>query len=200
MTRDDYVQVLRGTIGLATPDPRYLKIATPGDTAERAAAIARGSSECILVALGGQELAWDLPARPAYVPASAPRILEDRTGGTPMHPQGAMRLATLEAPPRPGDAVWYGESATLKAEHVEHVIAAEVTEDDTLTVTCVAGGERTTANAPPVGRECVGLVKRTLDWTGKAWTDRANGRPVIGVVDFDLMCERYQPLAKDDNS
>ena len=89
----------------------------------------------------------------------------------------------------------------MKVTRVENIyIDAEVTEDDTLTVTCVAGGERTTANAPPVGRECVGLVKRTLDWTGKAWTDRANGRPVIGVVDFDLMSARYPARAAEDPS
>ena len=201
MSREDYASVLRDLAGLTSPDPKYLRIATPGDTLARAKLIADESSGCLLVGLGAQEAHWQvgtgerqIPPRPAYIPSSAPATLERRSGGTPMHPQGAMRLATGATPPDVGDGVWYGRSTKTPEEHFEHVASTE-RDGDTIRATKVAGGERILPGEDDedrkVGAETIKVMDRTWDLRVDRWFDRDTDREIIGVVDYELMCERY---------
>jgi hypothetical protein len=116
----------------------------------------------MLVAMGAQERYFAVAPRGSYKAGSAPSLLEQRIGGSPMSPGGALRKAGLSAPPQPGDAVWYGESNALPAEHVEH-------------------GK---------GVETVQAVTRELRWNGSAFIDQATARPIIGIIDCDLLAER----------
>ncbi len=191
------LRALSGVLGLTAPDPRYLRLIAPGDTPGAEAQWAK-ESDCMLVALGVEELVYVLPVRGPYVGGSAPELIEKRAGGSPMFPNGAVRLPTLEAPPQAGDLLWYGQSPAAPFEHVEHVTGVRWPGPATLSealhmnalvsmqVNCVAGGERT-----PAGLETVEAVTRTLVWNGHAYVDHGTGRPVIGVVDADLLAERY---------
>ena len=49
----------------------------------------------------------------------------------------------------------------------------------------MAGGERDARGAEEVRR-----VARTLAWEGGRLVDRGTGRPVVGVVDCDLLAAR----------
>ena len=190
------VAYARSIVGLTTPDPDYLALVAPSDMPERQARIG-DESGCMLVAMGIQEAVFMVPVRGPYVDGTAPRLLEARAGGYPWAPGGALRLATLETPPRPGDAVWWGKGFG-GPEHVEHLVDGEVSGND-IAASMVAGGERWTAKDAAdglcepgqVNAETVKIVARTLRWNGRQWTDPGTGRAIVAILDADLMATRY---------
>jgi hypothetical protein len=181
-----FVAVLLGLVGMTAPAEAYLQLVDPAGPAAERRAVA-DESDCILVALGAEELFFDCDRTTAYVNGSAPRLLEARAGGSPMAPGGALRLATKTHPPALADALWWGGVPGFP-EHVEHVVAvrypAPLADPDLLEVDVVAGGER------KGGKETVEKLTRTLRWDGKRYVDPATRRPVIGVVDCELLAAR----------
>lgn len=177
------VQAARELVGLTAPSDGYLALVDPGGSPAEAAVVAR-ESDCMLVRLGIEERVFALPARAPYVNGSAPRLLELRAQGAPWAPAGAIRLATPEAPPAPGDGVWYGKGPG-GPEHVETVLSAELVSDGSLVMDVVAGGERTGA-----GLETVAQLRRTLRRSASSWSD-AGGRPLIAIIDCDALAELY---------
>jgi hypothetical protein len=189
------VAYARSIVGLTAPDDAYLALVAPGDAAGRQKKVA-DESDCMLVCLGIQEAVFVVPARAPYIDGSAPSLLEKRAGGYPWAPAGALRLATHEAPPRPGDAVWWGKGPG-GPEHVETVVASDVGSvvdsaqmPSTMLVTMIAGGERM-KDGPLVGHETVATVERTLEWDGHGWVDPVTKRRVLCVLDADLMEQRF---------
>jgi hypothetical protein len=163
----------------------YLNLIDPGDPTPRQRSVAE-ASDCGLVALGIEEIVFDLPARAPYRDGSAFPLVYNRACGNPWTPGGALRLATLDAPPQPGDVVEYGNGPAPgnAPAHMEHVIAA-VVSIASMTLTCVAGGERKN------GLETVAITERELTWKGSHWVDNANGRPIIGIVDAEILAGMY---------
>ena len=189
--RQSYVALLLGLVGLTSPDPAYLALIAPDDPPAKQLEWAK-VSDCIYVALGAQEAFFVCGQRGPN--AGAPQlVLERRAGGTPMSFGGAMRPGTKADPPGAGDAVWYGKSAAVNSEHVEHVTDARWTSASVLVIEVVAGGERVLLgdnNAQPAGSETVKALTRTLDWNGAHFVDRSTGRAIIGVVDCDALAAR----------
>lgn len=194
--RQGFVAVLLALVGLNGTQDEYLTLIAPADTKAVEQAWAK-ESDCVLVGLGAEERYFVVqPARGKYVGGTAPFILERRAGGTPMSPAGAMRRATLEAPPIVADLVWYGKSAAVNSEHVEHVVARRMLSPTSWEVDVVAGGERVLPgeegdyDGAPAGTEVVKKLTRTWNWNGSQWVDKATTRPIIGVVDCDLLASR----------
>lgn len=181
--RDAVVAAARSIVGLTDPDPRLLSLVAPADTPERQAQIAK-TSLCMLVTLGIEEAVFEVPPRPPYIEGTAPRLLEARAQGYPWAPGGALRLATLEAPPQLGDSVWYGKGPG-GPEHAELVNGVEITEAG-IAAECIAGGERDGAH-----HETVAVVERSWRWNGHQWVDLGTGRPIIAVLDADALAGLY---------
>jgi len=182
--REAVIAAARAVLGLTAPGAAYLTLVDPaGDPAHQAQVATL--SGCMLVALAVQDAVFSLSARVPYVPGSAPRLLTERAGGSPLAPRGACRLATTSCPPQPGDLLWYGAHGPA-VEHVEHALEVELLSNGDLAVTCVAGGQRTAE-----GREAVAEVARTLTWRGGAWVDVETGRPVLAVLDADRLAQRH---------
>lgn len=182
------VAYAKSIVGLTAPDLAFLALVAPGDAESREKQIA-DESDCMLVALGIQEAVFLVLPRGSYIEGSAPRLLEARAGGYPWAPGGAMRLATLESPPGPGDAVWWGKGWG-GPEHVEHLVDAAAADGDDIAASMVAGGERVTEGARQ-GHETVVAVSRTLHWNGHQWEDPHTGRTVIAVLDCDGMARLH---------
>jgi hypothetical protein len=201
-TRAAFAAALLTLVGWNGTEDRYLVLIDPGGSAAERRALGK-ESDCIVGALGAEELFFDVRRTAAYVFGSAPALLERRAGGTPMAPAGAMRRATRSAPPDVADLVWYGKSPAVQSEHVEHVVDVRLAGTGA-EVDVVAFGERVLPGesedygGAPVGTEVCKQLTRTWDWTagfaGPAYYDRATGRPVIGVVDFELLKERLGVL------
>lgn len=191
--RMDFVAVLLGLVGLTAPAEAYLRLVDPAGPPAEQREVAK-ESDCILVALGAEELFFVCARDKPYVNGSAPRLLEERAGGSPMHPGGAMRLATLARPPGFGDAVWYGAAPGGAPEHVEHVVAVRWLGPATLEIDVVAGGERVlpeeAAELGAAGAETVKKLTRILDWDGHRFVDLKTRRPVIGLVDCEDLAAR----------
>jgi hypothetical protein len=108
-----------------------------------------------------------------------------RACGNPWAPGGAFRLATLDAPPQLGDVVEYGPAPSgSPPAHMETVIDAS-SGVNTLSLICVAGGERVN------NLETIKIMKRTFTWGGAHWIDDQNKRPIIGIVDVELLATMY---------
>lgn len=147
------------------------------------AAVARLST-CELAAASLLRAVYVCPEPLPYVTAGAGAELAELVGGAPWHslPGCGLRYPTLDAPPQPGDAVWYG-SAPGHVEHVDACVVDAQQDGATLTYSAVAGGQ-------PDGAghfSAVALVSRTLTWTDKAWRHDATGREVLACVDADRM-------------
>jgi|SRR5271166_882180 len=181
--RQAIIDAANSVIGWTAPSDDYLSLIDPGDPTVRQRAVAE-ESDCGLVALGIEEIVFDVPARGPYKDSTAFNLVYSRACGNPWAPGGAFRLATLDTPPQPADVVVYGPAPSgSPPAHMEHVI--EVTVNGTsVTLKCVAGGEKTG------GLETVAVMKRELTWKG-VWTDNANGRAIIGVVDAELLASMY---------
>ena len=201
--RQGFLVVLAALVGLNATDDEYLTLIAPADTKAVEQAWAK-ESDCILVALGAQERFFVVkPPRVKYIGGTAPFIMEKRVGGTPMAPAGAMRRATLTSLPGLADGVWYGKSAAVNSEHFEHVTALRKLNDEgtSYEADVVAGGERVLPGeesdyeGAPAGTECVKTLTRTWNWNGHAWVDKATSRPIIGVVDCDLLAEHLGLLS-----
>jgi hypothetical protein len=107
----------------------------------------------------------------------------------------ALRLATLDAPPQPGDGLWL--SAAPGGHPPEHVDACVVDMQrtdieaeqggavPTVYYSAIAGGQPDAA-----GPSAIALVARTLRWGGSSWLDES-GRRVVAVIDGDLLAALY---------
>lgn len=191
--RQGFAEVLLGLVGLTAPAEAYLRLVDPAGPPAEQREVAK-ESDCILVALGAEELFFACSRDQPYANGSAPRLLEERAGGSPMHPGGAMRLVTLARPPGLGDAAWYGAAPGGAPEHVEHVVAVRWPGPATLEIDVVAGGERVlpteAAELGAAGAETVKKLTRILDWDGHRFVDRRPRRPVIGLVDCEDLAAR----------
>jgi len=99
--RDAVLAALDSVVDWTSPDQRYLDLVSPGNSRAQQLADA-AKSDCIYVALGVEEMVWDVPPHESPAPQVT---LERRAGGAPMAPGGAMRRASFEAPPQAADAV-----------------------------------------------------------------------------------------------
>ena len=167
-------------VGLTAPADAYLALVAPGDAESRQKQVA-DESDCMLVGLGIEEAVFLVPPRAPYVEGSAPRLLEARAKGYPWAPDGALRPVTPDAPPQPGDLVWWAKVPGGAPEHVEHVVSV-VQDGLVLTLVMVAGGERSATVAKPT---------RVADWVGGRLVDRGTKRAVLCVVDADLLAGIY---------
>ena len=182
--RQRVLAVLQSIVGLTANDDEYLQLIDPGDPRQKEQGWAK-ASDCMLVALGVQDRVFDLPPRGPYVPGSAPRLLEQRAGGSPMSPALAFRVPGSAADsPTFGDLLWWGQSGSA-CEHVEHLVAIGATSTE-FRIEAVAGGERT-----PAGVETILRVVRTVEFRSGRWVDTQNGRPLVGFVDADLLAARF---------
>ena len=179
--RQALVDAATSVVGWTAPDDDYLNLIDPGDPTVRQRSVA-GESDCGLVALGIQEIVFDLPARGPYVNGSTFNLIYTRACGNPWAPGGAMRLATLDAPPQLGDVVVYGD--VPGPAHMEHVVEATVNVAS-MSLKCVAGGEKKGAF------ETVAVMERELTWGGSHWIDNANKRQIVGVVDAEILASMY---------
>lgn len=180
--RQTLVDAANSVTGWTAPDDNFLNLIAPGDSSDRQKQIAK-ESDCGLTVLGIEEIVFDVPARGPYKDASAFQLVYTRACGNPWAPGGAFRLASLDAPPQLGDVVEYDNGPSGAPAHMEHVIDVTV-NDKSMSLTCVAGGEKTGA------LETVKVMKRELTWKG-VWTDNANGRPIIGIVDAEILASMY---------
>lgn len=179
------VTFAQSVLGYTAPSDEYQELILPGDTDEQQDKL-DSMSGCMLVTLGIQDNVFAVPERGPYANGSAPRLLQARAQGYPWAPGGALRLATRDAPPQPGDAVWFGKSPVAD-EHVETVIEAYVV-GTRMNLVCVAGGDKDKR-----GRQTIIKVTRLLFLTTPKgqWVDVANGRPIIGVIDAEEMERLY---------
>jgi hypothetical protein len=174
----------RDLVDATAPDPAYLDAIAPTDPPERQLEVAKESG-CILISMAVLRAAFQLEDPEPYKDGSAPGRLEKIAQGVPWGSfGGAFRAATLATPPQPGDLVWYDKGGPSYPQHVETI--CEVSLSELLRIACIAGGERDGA-----GNETVRVVQRALHWDGGHWTDIANGRPVMAVIDADLLAGMY---------
>lgn len=182
--RQALVDAANSVIGWITPNDNYLNLIDPGDPTVRQRTVAE-ESDCGLVTLGIEEIVFNVPVRGPYKDSTAFNLVYTRACGNPWAPGGAMRLATLDAPPQPGDVVVYGPAPNNSPPaHMEHVTDATVNVSS-MSLTCAAGGEKSG------GLETVAKMKRELTWKGSHWIDNANGRPIIGIVDAEILASMY---------
>jgi hypothetical protein len=181
--RQALVDAANSVLGWTAPSDDYLNLIDPGDPTARQRVVAE-ESDCGLVVLGIQEIVFDVPARGPYRDTTAFNLVYTRACGNPWAPGGAFRLASLDAPPQLGDVVVYGPAPSgSPPAHMEHVIEA-VVNISTMTLKCVAGGEKSGA------LETVAVMQRELTWKG-VWTDDANGRAIIGIVDAEVLASMF---------
>jgi len=181
--RQALADAANSVVGWISPNDNYLNLIDPGDPTPRQRSVAE-ESDCGLVALGIEEIVFDFPTRAPYKDGSAFQLVYTRACGNPWAPGGAFRLATFDEPPQVGDLIEYGPGPSGAPAHMEHIVEATV-NDTSLSLVCVAGGERNE------GSETVALMSRELTWNNSHWVDNANGRSVIGVVDAEILASMY---------
>lgn len=191
LARSTIVQAANSVIGWTAPDMRLGGLVAPGDTPAKQLAIEH-ESLCMLVTLGIQDMVFDVPPRGPYVNGSAPALLEQRAKGSPFKPAGAVFLVNSPGSyPDIGDAIWWGKSP-FAPEHVETVVDVHAADSAHIMLTCVAGGQRTSAHTfDPNGAETIAQVSRVCVWDGHAWTDTGSKRPIIALIDADAMAGLY---------
>jgi hypothetical protein len=178
----------RSLVGLTEPDPALGALVDPGGDASHEAAVEH-LSLCMLAYRGLVTRVFAIPAavshvdRP-YVPGSIPALLWAILGALG-HEGSAARVPTLEAPPSPGDGLWWG-SAPGAAEHVDACVLEVAGEGTVLQLCAVAGGQRDAA-----GRETIAVVRRTIRWQGSRWVDTGDGRPLMAILGADEMATRW---------
>jgi hypothetical protein len=183
--RAAYIKTNLMLIGYTAPEPRYGQLIDPCDDIQRQRSV-EDESGCMLKELGAQDLTFRLPGRVPYVNGSAPLLLRQRANGPGL---SALKSCDFDNPPQPGDTVWYSRGPG-GPEHVETVLSAEFTQDGSQAfAVCGAGGERTDADNPPVGRETIARVERTWEWSRAqaAWVDTGTGRSIMFCIDCDDM-------------
>lgn len=105
--RDALIAGAKDLLGLTAPDLRLDRLVDPGGSPAHELAVEQ-ESLCILTWLGLTEAVFLVPSRLRYVNGTAPQLAEERLGGTPWAPAGALCVATLESSPLPGDGLWWG--------------------------------------------------------------------------------------------
>lgn len=182
--RQALVDATNSVVGWTAPSDDYLNLIDPGNPTARQRVVAE-ESDCGLVSLGIEEIVFYFPARGPYKDSSAFNLVYARACGNPWAPGGAFRLPTFAAPPQLGDLVEYGPAPSgSPPAHMEHVIEQSV-NGSTLSLKCGAGGEKTG------GLETVAIMTRTFTWGGAHWIDDQNKRPIIGIVDAELLASMY---------
>jgi hypothetical protein len=176
------VAYANSVLSLTYPAPAYLQLIAPGDTPARQLEIGK-ESDCGLVLLGVQEGVFLVPPRGPYTDGSVFEIVYKRVGGDPWHLAGALRAATQDSPPQTGDGIVYNASSMAPA-HMETCVE-QVIFGNRLTIGCVAGGEK------KAGLETVAYMSRSFLWSGLHWIDAVNLRPIIGIIDADLLAGIY---------
>lgn len=175
-------------LDLTFPAEDYLRAVAPfemlaGDL-DRAKQIGQESG-CGLVRMAVEDAVFVMPPRGLYKDGSAFERIYDRAGGSPWAPGGACRLATLEAPPQPGDGIVWGPSGNAVA-HVDACVERVDGARSNLVLTVIAGGQR-----DEHGNETVKRLKRQVRWRGGYWIDAATGRAILSVLDADAMAARH---------
>ena len=188
------VTFMRSIVGYTAPSREYCELIAPADTPAKQEAISVESG-CMQVELAKQDFLFVLPPREPYVNGSAPELLERRCKGSPMAPGGALRLATLENPPQPGDGIWYGKGPG-GPEHVDTCMGGEWVEGGVCLIPAIAGGAETTDEHGRL-RQTIAAHTRRMHWNGHRWMDNSTGRPIIGVLDLDLLAQMYDVRAAD---
>ena len=201
MSRATVVDAALGLVGLTYPADAYLAAVAPAEVAAGNLARAREmgrQSDCALLWIGGIAVGvFGAEARP-YRDTTAFQVVYELAGGpcaSPWHLAGAVRRPTLESPPQLGDGLVWGASAGAVA-HVDAAVVDLELDGDVCALSVVAGGQRDGA-----GNETVKRLPRTIRWVpyslaagrsiGPHWVDTTNGRPLLAVLDADLMAERY---------
>jgi hypothetical protein len=178
----------RSLVGLTDPSPELGALVDPGGDASHEAAVEH-LSLCMLVYRGLVCRVFDVPAavshvdRP-YVPGSIPALLWAIVGQVG-HDGSAARVPTLDAPPSPGDGLWWGGSRGAM-EHVDACILEVTGEGTVLQLCAVAGGQRDAS-----GRETIAVVRRTIRWQATRWVDTGDGRPLMAILGADEMATRW---------
>jgi hypothetical protein len=181
--RSALVAAASALVGLAYPDQAYLDAVAPGESSTRQAEMGKESG-CALTLRGVLLQLFTVPLQPAYVDGSAFSVLWRLAGGSPWLLQGACRKATQEAPPRVGDAIVYNAAPGGKPPvHVDAVVLEATPTGEDLTIVVVAGGQEKETEAGIV--ECIAKLTRRLRWSGSAWVDLGDARPVLVVLDAD---------------
>lgn len=178
------IEVAQSIVGLSAPSDEYLDLIAHGETPERALEMGTMSG-CALVWLGLMGRVFVLPERAPYVTGRAFDDVYKVAGGSPWAFGGACRKATVETPPGPGDGMVWGHHGAA-VDHVDACVVDATADGDDWLLSVVAGGQR-----DAYGDESVKLLARTIRWSGGAWVDRSNGRPILAVLDAAVMSDIY---------